>query len=85
MWHAANPHLLTCKVSAADAGLPDNFCTVPASIVSAGPGAADPADPAFPEFAGATQTFCEVRAGQMLYLPASWFHEVSSFGLLTCG
>lgn len=33
----------------------------------------------FPLFKNATQTICELKAGQMLYLPASWFHEVVSF------
>ncbi|KAK9814629.1 hypothetical protein WJX72_009022 [[Myrmecia] bisecta] len=34
--------------------------------------------PLFPGKAAALE--CEVRAGQMLYLPAGWFHEVTSFG-----
>lgn len=33
----------------------------------------------FPLFKKAKETICEVKAGQMLYLPASWFHEVTSF------
>lgn len=28
---------------------------------------------------------CEVAAGDMLYLPAGWFHEVTSFGELETG
>ncbi|TYZ63809.1 hypothetical protein PybrP1_007341 [[Pythium] brassicae (nom. inval.)] len=34
----------------------------------------------FPRFADATAAFCELGVGDMLYLPASWFHEVESFG-----
>ena len=36
-------------------------------------------DASFPRFAEAVKLTCEVRAGQMLYLPAGWFHEVTSF------
>ena len=36
-------------------------------------------DSAFPGFATAVKLSCEVRAGQMLYLPAGWFHEVTSY------
>jgi hypothetical protein len=28
---------------------------------------------------------CEVNAGEMLYLPAGWFHEVTSFGGASSG
>ena len=34
----------------------------------------------YPEMLNASAAFCEVNAGEMLYLPASWFHEVTSFG-----
>lgn len=34
----------------------------------------------FPLFADSTAAFCELGVGDMLYLPASWFHEVESFG-----
>mmetsp|Transcript_13960 Transcript_13960/g.26270 ORF Transcript_13960/g.26270 Transcript_13960/m.26270 type:complete len:523 (-) Transcript_13960:2503-4071(-) len=34
----------------------------------------------YPLLQQAKSAFCEVQAGQMLYLPASWFHEVRSFG-----
>ena len=33
----------------------------------------------FPEFAEAIPVECEIRSGEMLYLPAGWFHEVTSF------
>lgn len=34
----------------------------------------------FPRFRGAKVAFCELEVGDMLFLPASWFHEVESFG-----
>lgn len=34
----------------------------------------------FPQFADAKAAFCELSVGEMLFLPASWFHEVESFG-----
>lgn len=35
----------------------------------------------FPAFPGkAAATLCTLSAGEMLYLPAGWFHEVTSFG-----
>lgn len=39
----------------------------------------------FPRFAEVADTMieCTLRAGEMLYLPAGWFHEVSSFGTST--
>lgn len=46
----------------------------------------DPSMPAtylrqhFPNFPGFHNAFeCEIQEGQMLYLPAGWFHEVTSF------
>ncbi len=32
----------------------------------------------FPEFLTVAPLFCDISAGQMLYLPAGWFHEVVS-------
>jgi len=34
----------------------------------------------FPEILKTKPAFCELNAGDMLYMPASWFHEVTSFG-----
>ncbi len=34
----------------------------------------------YPRFEKATAAFCDLSIGQMLYLPASWWHEVKSFG-----
>jgi hypothetical protein len=32
----------------------------------------------FPEFTTVKPLFCDIKAGQMLYLPVGWFHEVIS-------
>lgn len=34
----------------------------------------------FPRFRDAKVAWCELEVGDMLFLPASWFHEVESFG-----
>ena len=34
----------------------------------------------YPKFASAKKATVEVSSGNMLYLPASWFHEVTSYG-----
>ncbi|KAG6619981.1 putative ion channel [Phytophthora cinnamomi] len=34
----------------------------------------------FPKFSEAKTAFCDRAVGVMLFLPASWFHEVKSFG-----
>eukprot|EP00929_Paragymnodinium_shiwhaense_P071270 TRINITY_DN36242_c0_g7_i1.p2 TRINITY_DN36242_c0_g7~~TRINITY_DN36242_c0_g7_i1.p2 ORF type:complete len:381 (+),score=62.21 TRINITY_DN36242_c0_g7_i1:183-1325(+) len=34
----------------------------------------------FPRAKAARRMECEVRAGEMLYLPAGWWHEVTSYG-----
>ncbi len=34
----------------------------------------------FPLFKNAQPLDVEIRAGEMLYLPAGWFHEVTSYG-----
>ncbi|KAL4109557.1 hypothetical protein PRIC1_001256 [Phytophthora ramorum] len=34
----------------------------------------------FPKFSKAKGAFCDLEVGDMLFLPASWFHEVESFG-----
>jgi len=33
----------------------------------------------FPKFKGASHCVCEISAGEMLFLPAGWFHEVRSY------
>ena len=34
----------------------------------------------YPNFLNATAAYCTVQDGDILYLPASWFHEVTSYG-----
>jgi hypothetical protein len=34
----------------------------------------------YPKMLNAKAAFCDIKEGQCLYLPASWFHEVKSFG-----
>lgn len=50
---------------------PSNFSTLPSNLENI-----DPHD--FPLFSQAKAAFCTLKAGDMLYLPASWFHEVTS-------
>ncbi|EJK68148.1 hypothetical protein THAOC_10698, partial [Thalassiosira oceanica] len=55
---------------------PDNFSTVPWDILD------DAAElkKSHPLVLEANAAFCELGRGDMLYLPASWFHEVTSRG-----
>lgn len=39
----------------------------------------------FPSFACCVQVMVELEAGQILYLPAGWFHEVTSYGTSEAG
>jgi hypothetical protein len=56
---------------------PNNFSKIPARMLD------DISKPCteFPELHKATMAYCHVSAGEMLYLPASWFHEVTSYGV----
>jgi len=36
----------------------------------------------YPDLLDANAAFCNVEAGSILYLPASWFHEVTSYGAI---
>ena len=54
---------------------PDNFSEVPVDILDD----EEKLKEAFPKMPEANAAFCEIEAGSMLYLPASWFHEVTSF------
>ena len=38
----------------------------------------------YPEILKANAAFCDLKAGDIMYLPASWFHEVTSFGDNDC-
>ncbi|KAL3929144.1 MAG: hypothetical protein SGBAC_012338 [Bacillariaceae sp.] len=55
---------------------PDNFSRVPFDVLD------DEKEltKSFPEVLKAKAAFCAVEKGECLYLPASWFHEVQSFG-----
>jgi len=35
----------------------------------------------YPRFAEAKSILCEVNAGEMLYVPNGWWHEVTSYGV----
>jgi hypothetical protein len=56
---------------------PNNFSKIPAKLLD------DVSKPLteFPDLQKATMAYCHVNAGEMLYLPASWFHEVTSYGV----
>ena len=54
---------------------PDNFSGVPVDLLDD----EEKLKEAFPKMLEANAAFCEIEAGSMLYLPASWFHEVTSF------
>ena len=55
---------------------PDNFSTVPWEILDD----AEELRRRHPLVLEANAAFCELGRGDMLYLPASWFHEVTSMG-----
>ena len=58
-----------------DEGNPPSFCRVSAAGMAAAALAKK-----FPDFPGAQAALeCEMEAGSMLYLPAGWFHEVTSY------
>ena len=56
---------------------PPNFSRVGDTAAACEEGTAT-AD-AYPLYKTAAVTVCEIEAGDMLYLPTGWFHEVSSF------
>nr|CCA17920.1 ion channel putative [Albugo laibachii Nc14] len=58
---------------------PLNFSKIDASLMQDS-ALREEVDTLYPEFQHARAAFCEVSAGDILYLPASWFHEVRSFG-----
>eukprot|EP00053_Salpingoeca_punica_P016246 m.152269 g.152269 ORF g.152269 m.152269 type:complete len:232 (+) comp16916_c0_seq2:219-914(+) len=58
---------------------PNSFSRVPTSQP------AEELQKTFPDFARATSTQVDVHAGEMLYLPAGWFHEVHSAGTAASG
>ena len=55
---------------------PNNFSKIPTKIL-------DDVSNFHQEYSNlqkATMAYCNLRPGDMLYLPASWFHEVTSYG-----
>ncbi|KAJ3124593.1 DnaJ sub C member 7 [Nowakowskiella sp. JEL0407] len=55
---------------------PPSFSKIPVSVLKE----ETPADE-FPLLRDAVKAVCEIKEGEMLYLPAGWFHEVTSLGL----
>ncbi|GLE03034.1 hypothetical protein PINS_up011913 [Pythium insidiosum] len=58
---------------------PVNFSRVDTSMLS-DPEQRERLREQFPGFFHAKAAFCDIHVGEMLFLPASWFHEVESFG-----
>ncbi|KAJ0411738.1 hypothetical protein ATCC90586_006697 [Pythium insidiosum] len=58
---------------------PVNFSRVDTSMLS-DPERRELLREQFPGFFRAKAAFCDIGVGEMLFLPASWFHEVESFG-----
>ena len=57
-------------------GAPPNHSSMPRSVSNAAPAAVAE----YPLYAHATELVLELRAGQMLYMPCGWWHEVRSEG-----
>ena len=55
---------------------PNNFSKIKPNMLDDG----NVLKKSFPEFLNATSAFGTVQEGDILYLPASWFHEVTSYG-----
>jgi hypothetical protein len=55
---------------------PNNFSKIPSKLLED----ASKSNDEFPNLQKATMAYCTIDAGEMLYLPASWFHEVTSCG-----
>lgn len=58
---------------------PVNFSRIDTFLLR-DPASAETLHREFPLFKSANAAFCELSVGEMLFLPASWFHEVESFG-----
>lgn len=59
---------------------PVSFSQVDTFRLRDGEAARREVDNEFPKFKDAKVAFCDLAVGDMLFLPASWFHEVESFG-----
>jgi len=55
---------------------PNNFSKVDADLLNDD----ERLKESYPDIFKANVAFCTVESGSMLFLPASWFHEVTSFG-----
>ncbi|KAL3792917.1 hypothetical protein ACHAW5_006824 [Stephanodiscus triporus] len=55
---------------------PNNFSNVEASCLND----EEKLKQKYPRVLHANAAFCDIEAGSILYLPASWFHEVTSYG-----
>ena len=65
----------TCRIVDKTVKNPNNFSLVDHNILDNN----ERLEQDYPEFLEAKSAFCECRSGDILYLPASWFHEVKSF------
>lgn len=68
------------KVGQVEITYPVSFSQVDTSRLRGSEQAQRELDTEFPHFRQAKAALCDLDAGDMLYLPASWFHEVESFG-----
>mmetsp|Transcript_30213 Transcript_30213/g.49251 ORF Transcript_30213/g.49251 Transcript_30213/m.49251 type:complete len:145 (-) Transcript_30213:219-653(-) len=59
---------------------PPSFCKIPVPILHRYVHSGVPPPHEFKTLADCTPLQVSVSGGEMLYLPAGWFHEVSSFG-----
>ncbi|TDH65654.1 hypothetical protein CCR75_005375 [Bremia lactucae] len=66
------------QVSEVEVTYPENFSQVDLSRLSGSEEAQQELHAEYPHFCQAKAAICELEAGEMLYLPASWFHEVKS-------
>ena len=72
-----NAPMTDSDVQSTDDNGPLNFCKVNMSLPT------DAVQKEFPKFARAVGTTCKIKTGEMLYLPAGWFHEVTSYSNVT--
>ena len=74
-----NMSLMDSDAHTTDDKGPLNFCKVNLSLPT------DAIQKEYPKFARAVGTTCKIKSGEMLYLPAGWFHEVTSYSNVTNG
>ena len=58
-----------------DDDTPPSFCHIPSAVLHA-----TKPDPNFPKLKEATKITFDLSPGEVLFLPAGWFHEVTSYG-----